>query len=160
MDVDRPKVQDALAAARAVLALEVGSACLLDTDLRILEVNAAWNAFATANAGARCLDTALRGTRYVDHVDGAALRAKVAGDLALALRGETVNVDSECNSPDRFRHLRTHYLPVRAGNRPTPIGLLVVHSVIREAHIAELHDPHPPSEATFRGPHGLMTMCS
>lgn len=143
-----------------MLAGEQDSACLLDAELRILEVNAAWNGFATANAGAKCLDVALRGTRYVDHVEGAGLRAKVACDLALALRGETVSVDSECNSPDRFRHLRTLYLPIRAAEHPATVGLLVVHSVVRESPIAEVHAPQVPSELGYRGAHGIMTMCS
>lgn len=160
MGAEPQEAKDPLASARQALAGERASACLLDADLRIEAVNAAWEVFATSNAGDRCLGASLRGTRYADHVDGPGLRAKVAADLARALRGEQVSIDSECNSQDRFRQLRTVYLPVRQGSHTEPVGLLVVHSVLREAAIGEAHDPHQAAEAGYRGAHGLMTMCS
>jgi len=150
-----------LSGALVALAAERSSACLLDDRLRFVAVNAAWEAFARANGGtATCLGLALAGTTYHQHVEGAAPRSKVERELARALMGRSVAVESECSTPDLLRLIRTHYLPVRDAD-PGPItGVLVVHTTLREAPFGAERPAAAPDEATYRAADGLISVCS
>jgi hypothetical protein len=147
--------------ARLTLAAERSPACLLDERMRVDGVNAAWDAFAVANGGAECCTgPAIVGSTYAKHVEGAGPRSLVERDLARALAGKVTSVDSECNTPDRLRRLRTHYLPVRSVEDGPVTGVLVVHSTVHEAPMEGARPATPPSEAAHRGGDGLIAMCS
>ena len=149
-----------LAAAFEALAAEAWPACLLDERLRIAGVNGAWNAFALANGGEGCLGPALHGTAYLRHVEGVEPRTRVSLELARAMEGDRVSSDSECNTPDRVRLLRTNYVPVRATGAGAVCGVLVVHTTVVE-FAAGATQPHgEPSEAAHRGGTGQVIMCS
>jgi hypothetical protein len=153
-------VEQDLASAQRILDREAESACLLDAEARIVAVNAAWDAFATGNGGPGCTGAVLVGSHYAAHVAGEEPGQRLAASLRRGLAGETVGDDSECNTPERFRHLRTLYLPVRARHDGPVAGLLVIHTVLREGPIGEVHPAHPPDEAAYRGAGGLIRMCS
>jgi hypothetical protein len=153
--------QGPLSSALEALAAERASSCLLDAAGRFVAVNAAWDRFAHENGGGTgCLGARLVGTAYASHVDGAAPRAKLEEELARSLGGASFGVDSECNSPDTLRLLRTHHVPVRGTDDDAVVGVMLVHAVVHEAPMGAARPILPPDEARYRRGDGLVLMCS
>ncbi len=154
----------ALAAARAILAAEASSACLLDARGVILFVNPAWDRFARENGGEPgALGEAVLGTRWLDHVRGDEVRAHHGRLLERALAGQGwsgVLHLGECNSPTEARLVVSRLERVLSGAGGEPVGVAAVYTVLATRPLAELHPPVEAEAASYRRADGYVVQCA
>lgn len=128
-------------------------ACVLDSQLRFVYCNPAWDRFALANQGEDARGERVLGTALLDTVAEPLRRFFQHAFEAVASSGKPFEFDYECSSSEKFRLFRMQILPLR------PEGcFLVVHSLrVEEPHEgpAEL-----PDEQRYRTPEGLVVMCA
>lgn len=149
-----------LADARAVLTEERCSACLLDPAGRIVAVNRRWDEFAAANGGApACLGEAVLGRPYAGFAEGEAPRAIVDDLLRQALSGTAAFAEVECNSPDRHRLLRSHFIPVGEAGAAGVTGVLAIHVTLREHAAGAVYVPAPVDALRHRHADGSYRLC-
>lgn len=147
---------DVLLRAREALEADPGSACLLDRDGRIVHCNAAWDRFALENAAPPALlARKVAGTAWLAGITGGELRAHFEGVLRQTLAGKLHTQPGECNSPELWREVASHFVPVR--DEAAVVGASVVCSVLRVAPIGAAYELQPPDEARYGT---LVRMCS
>lgn len=150
---------DVLREAGKALDLEPGSACLVDTGGRILHCNPAWDRFAAENAAPpSVLARNVEGTTWLAGIAGE-VRGRFEEVLRRALAGQARSQPGECNSAELHREVMSHFVPVLRGTRDV-VGVGVVCSVLRVSPLGAVYQPAPPDEALYRGPSGLLRMCS
>jgi hypothetical protein len=143
---------------REVIQRERESACLLDPDGAIVGVNGAWDAFATANAGApACLGTSVIGTLWLDAIHAGDERRFFSGVLAEVLAGTPRTVEGECNTPDVARTIVSRFEPVRADVGGTA-GVVALYGVLSEAPIGSRYPLTRPDPAHLDA-HGIVHQC-
>lgn len=113
------------------------SMAVLDADGRIVNTNAEWRRFATANDAGEPND--FLGWSYLE-VCGAA-RDEASAEIARALRAllsgerETLHVEYPCHSPDAYRWFLLHAVRVESGGE---VFAAVSHLDITQRRLAEL----------------------
>jgi hypothetical protein len=122
----------------------------VSNDLRIIYVNRAWLEFAEAN-GAQDGSHWGVGSRVMDAIP-VVLRTLHGELFERARRGELVDHEYDCSSPEMFRRYRMRI------HRCTSGALLVVHSLVHES--PRTGPACRPSDALYRDGDGLMTQCS
>lgn len=153
-----------LDAARAALAAETNSACLLDVHGVIRFVNEAWDRFARENGGApRALGAAVVGTRWLDHLSGDEVRVLHARLLERALAGQGwsgVVQLGECNTPTEARLVASRFERVLSRRDGEPVGIAAVHTVLTSRPMAEAHPPVEADASAYRRQDGLLVQCA
>src|ERR1700758_239244 len=94
--------------------------CQLNSDLRIVYCNPAWDRFAHANNGGLALSDRVLGSMIMDVVPPELLEFYRAA-FARA-RDTVVEFDYECSSPDLYRAFEMQILPVEEPNGYTVIN--------------------------------------
>lgn len=140
-------------AMRAALDQSEDVACVLDSELRFLYCNPAWDRFALANQGEKALRERVLGTALLDAVAEPLRRFFEHAFEATASSGKPFEFDYECSSAEYFRLFRMQILPLAPNG-----GFVVVHSLrVEEPHggPAEFSDPE-----RYRASDGLVVMCA
>lgn len=124
----------------------------LDSNLRLVYANAAWDRFASANGGDSMLRPAPLGRPVLESISGP-LKEFYASIYARVLEsGQPWQHRYECSSPTLFREFAMQVLPVKGGT-----GLMVVNSLLVE------HPPHVcplrPIPTGYRDANGIIVMC-
>jgi hypothetical protein len=122
---------------------------VLSSELCFVHQNAAWERFARANGGERCLERWKPGSSLLDAVSGE-LKQFFEDGFAHAARSESRwDHDYECSSPTQFRKYRMMVYPIGG-------SFVVTHALLVSV-------PHEPSElvpgATYER-QGFVAMCS
>lgn len=153
----------ALATAIRSLAAERNPGCLVDAQGAILFVNEAWERHAAEHPGAAGeAGEPLVGTRWLDHVGGEAVRDRCAALFARALepagpRPRAVTQVSERNTPQTAALVSTRLEQVL--NAGEPVGVRIVHAVVRERPISEVYEVVARAAESYRDAEGRITQC-
>jgi hypothetical protein len=156
----------AMASAIRALAAEAHPACLLDCQNIFLFVNQPWDRFAEENGGAPTgLGAALIGTPWGDHLAGDDIRRYHGGLLARAIKSDGARAHqvvqvSESNSPTEARLIATRFDPVIARDWGEPMGIVVVHAVVRVRPIDEVYQVVSGEERLYRDDEERVVQCS
>ena len=128
--------------------------CLLDTNLRIVYVNQAWNDFARANDGSGATSEHVIGKLFLHFVKGAKLRQLYADLFATAqTTGLVWPFDFECSSPTQRRLHRMEVYPLAAG------GFAVTYADVQSE--AQSPSGSTPDSHKYLDPRSnLISMCS
>lgn len=155
-----------MAAAIRSLAAEAHPACLLDCQNIFLFVNQPWDRFAEENGGVPAsLGAALIGTPWVDHLAGDDIRRYHEGLLARAMKSDGTRAHqlvqvSESNSATEARLVATRFDPVIARDGSEPMGMVVVHSIVRVRPIEEVYQVTSGEERSYRDKEECIIQCS
>lgn len=122
---------------------------VLSSDLRILQVNAAWDQFARANGGADLLARWVPGSSLLDAIADELKRFYRDGFARARESGERWEHDYECSSAVEFRKYRMIAYPLNA-------SFVVTHALlVRGSHQGEALLPSQDYERE-----GIVAMCS
>lgn len=126
--------------------------CQLNSDLRIIYCNPAWDRFALANNGGLALSDRVLGSIIMDFVPPELIEFYIAAFASA--RYAVVDFDYECSSPDLYRSFQMQILPIEE-----PEG----YTVINALHVEEGMEGRRP--ALVLGPEyltsaGIITVCS
>ena len=125
-------------------------ACLLDGGYRIQFCNQAWDRFAIANGGHRCLATALLGSSLFAAIPPVLTTYYLRAFDATAASRQPFEVDYECSSPELHRVFRLQIFPLARG-----FGM--VHSLrVERPH----NEPAVAPTAAHVGEGGFLVMCA
>ena len=126
--------------------------CLLDSALRIVYCNPAWDRFAADNEGRACSTSSVMGTPMLDSIPEALARFFRTAFALVRESGEPFEFDYECSSALVFRMFRMRILPIAGAGE-----FMVVHSL----RVERPHDRPAvePDDARFRGQNGLIVIC-
>jgi hypothetical protein len=124
----------------------------LNSDLRIVYCNPAWDRFALANNGASALSDRVLGSTIMDFVPPELLdfyRAAFA-----SAQDTVVEFDYECSSPDLYRTFEMQILPIEEPSGYAVINALRVEDRMERIRPALVLGPEYVSDA------GIITVCS
>lgn len=154
-----PAVERAVPISLEALEAEPWPAYVLDRSGQIVAVNAAWDRVAVETNGP--VAAAVLGTRWIDHIHGAELRAWYEDLFARVLqRGVGESHRCDCNTPERYRLFSSRFEPLRRRRSDEPAGVLVLASMLEEAPIGERYRIGTPDETRYRSSDGLVHQCS
>ncbi len=125
---------------------------ILDSRLRIVYCNPAWDKFALCNGGERATAAHVTGRVLFDFITPA-LHDFYESIFAQCRTGaHSMAFDFECSSPDVYRLLRMEVLPLRRAD-----GFATITSLHHEGS----HDrtPHTPGRR-YTGTDGIIVMCA
>jgi hypothetical protein len=128
------------------------SSCQLNSDLRIVYCNPAWDRFALANNGGLALSDRVLGSIIMDFVPPELIdfyRAAFA-----SARDAVVEFDYECSSPDSYRIFRMQILAVEQ-----PKGYTVINALTVEERM-ETKRPALVLGSEYLADAGIITVCS
>jgi len=126
---------------------------VLNSDLRIIYCNKAWDQFASLNGGAGLNRRAILGKPILDVVAGP-LKVFYANAFAQAKeKGQPWEHDYECSSPASYRLFHMRVLPV------TDSYLLVENSLRFERPHGSERPVMPPNAALYVTGDGMLAMC-
>lgn len=127
---------------------------LLDSELRIIYCNKAWDRFAFLNGGTKLNRRAILGTRVLDVVAGP---LEVFYETAFAqakAKGQPWEHDYECSSPSAYRLFHMRVLPLADSY------LLVENSLRFERPHGSERPVMPADSALYVSKDGILTMCA
>jgi hypothetical protein len=128
------------------------SACQLNSDLRIVYCNPAWDRFALANNGGLALSDRVLGSIIMEFIPPELIdfyRAAFA-----SARDAVVEFDYECSSPDSYRIFQMQILAVEQPKGYTLINALTVEEGMEAKRPALVLGPEYLTDA------GIITVCS
>ena len=138
---------------RSVLERSKAVICALDSDLRIIYCNPAWDEFARQNAGQDVLAQGVVGSRLLEVV-AEPLKAFYEGIFERAeTTGQVQEFDYECSSPEIYRSFHMQVLPLRGDH-----GFLVTHSLRVEKPL-DFRPAQAADDARYADPGGIVVMC-
>jgi hypothetical protein len=151
---------------RAAFDAEPSPSCVLDADGVILAVNAAWDAFARANAGPESLQSAgIIGKRWLDAIAGTEPRRLAAEAFREALASAQRPDDDgkpieqhhrlHCNAPMLARGIDARFVPLSLEDGR--VRVLVTYTTVVEHPIVPAGTG---SFERFRDPNGMVRQCS
>jgi len=127
---------------------------MLDSDLRIIYCNKAWDQFASLNGGTRLNRRAILGMRAVDVV-AEPLKAFYENAFIQAKeKGQPWEHDYECSSPASYRLFHMRVLPLADSY------LLVENSLRFERPHGSERPVMPADSALYISKDGILTMCA
>jgi hypothetical protein len=127
-------------------------ACQLNSDLRIIYCNPAWDRFALANNGGLAVSDRVLGSMIMDFVPPELLEFYRAAFASA--RDAVVEFAYECSSPDFYRIFQMQILPVEEPKGYTVINALNVESGMEGKH------PALPLGLEYLSNAGIITVCS
>ncbi len=138
---------------REVLDASMEVSYVLDSELRIVCSNPAWNRFALANGGEACIGSNVKGASILDATCGELQDFYTNVFHASLSEKRVIEFDYECSSSSIYRLLRMHLFPFKQWD-----GVLVVNSPrIERPHEgrAEVEDP-----SDYIGKNGIASVCA
>ena len=127
--------------------------CRLNSDLRIVYCNPAWDRFALANNGGLALSDRVLGSIIMDFIPPELIEFYRAAFASA--RDAVVEFDYECSTPDLYRIFQMQILPVEEPKGYTVINALTVEEGMEGKRTAlVLNPPEYLNEA------GIITLCS
>lgn len=126
--------------------------CQLNSDLRIVYCNPAWDRFARANNGGMALSDRVLGSMIMDFVPSE-LHEFYRAAFASA-QDAVVEFDYECSSPDLYRTFQMQILPVEQ-----PQGYTVINALTLEERMEGKRPALVPG-GEYLSDAGIITVCS
>lgn len=149
----------------AALEQESSICFVLDEQFTILHTNAAWTPSALRDHAAPINAHDLIGKPYLSHVEG-----PLSGTLEVRMRALTspnhtarvaTVVESECNTPQLFRRLSTHVMPVALTEEETgPHGVVVLQALRVVGPLQERYEFSDDSPELWRAGERFFKQCS
>ena len=127
---------------------------MLDSDLRIIYCNKAWDQFASLNVGTRLNRRAILGMRVLDVVAEPLKAFYENAFTQTEEKSQPWEHDYECSSPDSFRLFHMRVLPLGDSY------LLVENSLRFERPHGSERPVMPADSALYVSKDGMLTMCS
>jgi hypothetical protein len=152
-----PAIVDALSGDPAI-------SFILDRQLDIVYVNAAWVASAHLDGAVPAAPEQLLGRPYLSFVVGPLhdhLKRKLQATLAPSTSARGLLLTSECNTPTHFRTLTSHLVPLRSADpEGEPVGLVVMHSIHVNGLLSERERLAEEGSDAWRDANGTLLQCS
>jgi len=144
----------AVGAAIPISTLEASgdSSCQLNSELRIVYCNPAWDRFALANNGGLAVSDRVLGSIIMDFIPSELIEFYRAAFASA--RDAVVEFDYECSSPDSYRIFRMQILPIEQPKGYTVINAMTVGEGMEAKRSAFVLGPEYVGEA------GIITVCS
>ena len=136
----------------STLEASVDSSCQLNSDLRLVYCNPAWDRFALANNGGLALSDRVLGSLIMDFIPPELMEFYRAAFSSA--RDAVVEFDYECSSPDSYRIFQMQILPVEQPKGYTVINALTVQETM------DAHRPPLVLGPEYVADTGIITVCS
>jgi PAS domain-containing protein len=127
---------------------------ILDSDLRIVYCNPAWDQFATQNHGEGLEWNSPRGTALLEAIAEPLRPFYVDGFRRVAETGEVWEHDFECSSSQLYRIYHMQVKPLQARG-----GFIVINSLLVETPHEAGRQAMPGATTLYLGPGEIVKMC-
>jgi PAS domain-containing protein len=127
---------------------------LLDSDLRIVYCNPAWDQFAAENHGDALEWKKPRGTPLLEAIADPLRPFYAEGFRRVAETGEVWEHDFECSSSELYRRYHMQVKPLEATG-----GFLIINSLLVETPHGADRQAMPEVDTLYRGREDIVTMC-